>query len=144
MQRHCKKAHNWSNSQTRGGNTKTKLTHTQNKLWVTNQHCQRFFEERSWQQYFQVMKDADTEPRESDAVTSMIQLGEDILDQQLKEVEEYKKRKTIEVDDNRYVANPWLKRTGWAKHLAGLNREELIALMEPPNATESDTEEATN
>lgn len=67
-----------------------------------------------------------------------------MLNKQLKEVEEYKKRKEIEADDNRYIANAWLKRTGWAKHLAGLDREQLILMLEPLKGAENIGEDEAN
>lgn len=142
MQRHCKKAHNWINSQKRGGNSRAKQQHTANRLWIEKQHCQRFFTQGAWQQYFQVMQEAEEEQEEFPEQSQIIiEKGEKMLKQQLAEVKEANKRRAIEADSNRYVANAWLKRTGWAKHLAGLDREQLVALLQPPNREEKIGEE---
>jgi len=142
MQRHCKKTHNWVNSQKRGGNSRAKQQQPGNRLWIDKQHCQRFFKQGAWQQYFQVMQEegeeADPYPERSLVI---IEKGKKMLDQQLEEVEEAKKRRLIEADGNRYVPNAWLKRTGWATHLAGLDREQLVTLLQLPDQDEQLGEE---
>jgi hypothetical protein len=37
---------------------------------------------------------------------------------------------------NRFEANPWLNRVGWAKHLAGLDREWLAETVRKPEKPE--------
>ncbi|KAI0994151.1 hypothetical protein K3495_g14031, partial [Podosphaera aphanis] len=144
MQTHCKKVHSWTNNQKRGGNAKAKSVHTDNKLWITNQACQRFFKQRIWEQYFQVMQIYNqTAPETTNKNKEFLELGDKILEQKMKEVEEHQKKKTIEANGNRYIVNPWLKRAGWATHLAGLHQDQLVAMMQPPNPAEI-TEEDTN
>lgn len=54
IQKHCKEEHNWENKQNRGGDVRTKQTHSANKLWECNRACQRFFKKGKWQRYFEV------------------------------------------------------------------------------------------
>ncbi|KAI0993374.1 hypothetical protein K3495_g14810 [Podosphaera aphanis] len=61
----------------------------------------------------------------------------------MKELEEPPKKKTIEANANRYIVHPRLKRAGLATHLAGLQQDQLVAMMQPPNPAEI-TEEDTN
>ena len=42
----------------------------------------------------------------------------------------------IDGEVNRFEANAWLARTGWATHLAGHNRSELQGLAAPPKEDE--------
>lgn len=42
----------------------------------------------------------------------------------------------VQPDNNRYVPNAWLNRAGWAKHLAGLDREWLGCLVRRPERWE--------
>ena len=42
-----------------------------------------------------------------------------------------KSRRTIDGISHRYVANPWLSFTEWLQHLAGFQRDELLATIRP-------------
>lgn len=43
MQEHCKRHHGWVNTQKRGGDMRAKKRHVENRIWVEDQACQRFF-----------------------------------------------------------------------------------------------------
>ena len=53
-----------------------------------------------------------------------------MIDEGLQRVKDAAARK-IEATDESREPNPWLRRTGWARHLAGLDRERLRALVRP-------------
>ena len=42
----------------------------------------------------------------------------------------------IEPDENWYVTYAWLNRTGWARHLANLDCEWLLELIQKPRRNE--------
>ena len=46
-------------------------------------------------------------------------------------VEAARSRRKIDGSSNRYIANPWLSFTEWPQHLAGFQREELLATIRP-------------
>ena len=48
MRKHCTQRHGWVNQQKRGGDVRTKLLHTENKIWTRDRACQRFFKVNSW------------------------------------------------------------------------------------------------
>jgi hypothetical protein len=48
IREHCEQRHGWVNSQKRGGDTRSKQTHTSNKIWTENHACQRFFKVGVW------------------------------------------------------------------------------------------------
>lgn len=50
-------------------------------------------------------------------------------------VEDVQRRK-IQATDESKEPNPWLRRTGWARHLGGFDREELRALVGPVDPEE--------
>ena len=88
-----------------------------------------------------MQEDREEAEESTEATQTIIRNGERMLEEQLREIAEHTKRRTIEADQNRFVTNAWLKRTGWAQHLAGLDREQLIALLQLPNKEETIPEE---
>jgi hypothetical protein len=48
---------------------------------------------------------------------------------------EEKERQEIKEADEHREPNPWLRRVGWAAHLAGLDRGEIREWVEMPNPT---------
>ena len=47
-----------------------------------------------------------------------------------------KLHRRIDADDNRHVPHRWLNRTGWARHLAGIDRSWLLSQTHPPKKGE--------
>jgi superfamily II DNA helicase RecQ len=58
---------------------------------------------------------------------------EKAIDQGMAVVNDVQQRKIHATDESK-EPNPWLRRTGWARHLGGFDQEELRALIKPVNA----------
>jgi superfamily II DNA helicase RecQ len=127
IQQHCRDIHQWVNDRGRGGNVRKKNRQRSNEMWEEHVSCQRFFRVSQWSRYFQVAKQAER----SEEQESIISRGTKILNLRLREIEEHERRKEVEADSHRYVANPWLKRAGWAQHLHRFDHEQLVMLIEP-------------
>jgi hypothetical protein len=98
-------------------------------MWRTQQHCQQFFRVGGWQRYFRVQVESARDP--IDAVQQIIEQGERMLSERDAMVAAHQQQRMTEADHHRYVANLWLKRVGWARHLAKYKKEELVALIRP-------------
>lgn len=118
------------NDQRRSGNVKTKLHQSPNRLWNDGISCQQFFRVGKWKRYFVVRSNPDTLSVEK--VDDLVRRGEEMLAAQLREVVDYRTKKRVEADENRYEANAWLDRAGWAKHLVVYDRSDLPQLIEFP------------
>ena len=57
----------------------------------------------------------------------------------LRKVEQEERRVVEEAEEAR-EPNPWLRRVGWAAHLAGLDRTELQEWIEMPDEEELELE----
>jgi hypothetical protein len=53
---------------------------------------------------------------------------------------EAEERRVIKEAEEAREPNPWLRRVGWAAHLAGLDRTELREWIEMPDEEEPDLE----
>jgi len=127
MQDHCKKIHSWVNTQQRGGNTRRKERQTPNRLWVENQACQQFFVQGAWKKYFAVTPGDPIQS--SPGQKSLKERMHEIIQAKQAATEARERRETIQDNDSRYVMNPWLQATQWARHLQGLDREQLIEFI---------------
>ena len=128
MQKHCKDAHGWQNTQQRGGNMRKMAKQTPNRMWIDGQTCQQFFNQGGWQKLFPVQNTRNRQPPKPITVEQALQR----LDKKLKWAEKEREEITIEANKNRYIPNPWLDRAGWAKHLDGVVESQIeiwIALL---------------
>lgn len=112
IQEHCKSAHGWENEQKRGGNAKQKQTQSANRLWRSGVYCQRFFLFPEWTRYFEVQK--ETDKMNLERADELVKRGEAMLAAQLQELEQHQRTQKVQADENRYEANAWLDRAGWA------------------------------
>jgi hypothetical protein len=94
-------------------------------------HCQHFFVRGPGAQYFEVaaaLGNGETQDEQSPRHTfESIKQG---LEKELKEDDE-KARRQITEPDEAQEPNPWLRRVGWASHLAGLDRKEIKEFVAP-------------
>lgn len=138
MQKHCAKVHGWVNVRKRGGNVKKKAQQSYDYPWIPNIHCQRFFIRRAACGWFAVIPnhpsyslsgddtDGDADDNASTASTSTAHSRTAVpaphgLDSVLASFRAARDRTatTIVTGNNKAEPNPWLRRTGWATHLAG-------------------------
>ncbi|KAK1046048.1 hypothetical protein LTR74_018028 [Friedmanniomyces endolithicus] len=87
-------------------------------MWEEGQHCQRFFEFGPWQRYFLSVERAEQEEQ-----------AEKILAEGKAILEAARAKRKIEASTSQYDANPWLRFTQWPQHLAGFQREHLLAAI---------------
>ena len=102
--------------------------------WRTGIKYQRFFKQGPQSGYFEVARGVAGEAGSSAAAAAaLLSTWEKVqasIDEGLQRVEEAAARKIEAVDESR-EPNLWLWRTGWARHLARLDRERLRALVRP-------------
>ena len=137
---HCRERHGWENNRKRGRvSAEARAVFTATQPWTEGVQCQRFSSGGSMQQWFAVnqRRQKDRTPTSSHAsvpLENMQQIverafaGADAAISTLQGQEST----PIQADRNPFVPNAWLKRVGWAKHLAGFDREWLIGLRDTP------------
>lgn len=131
MQTHCRQAHGWQNSRKQGRITKEEEAKQPAKPWRTGVHCQRFFHRRAASHWFEVgravpeINKASGSERETAAAFIMR------VQQEQEETFKSETKALIQEGDNKWEFNRWLHRTGWARHLDGLDRDQLRATRVP-------------
>lgn len=133
MQKHGKQQHGWENIQKRGGNTHggvdARQQQTPNRIWVDGCQGQQFFRFDKWKHIFPVVSAS----RQDVHVDEIVLKAERQLAAQKQAIEEFQKHKAIGSEENRYVANGWLDRAGWQRHLAAYSKEELGKFVAIPS-----------
>lgn len=132
IQQHCRKQHQWRNIQRRGGDKRQQVKESPNKMWTGGHACQQFFREPSWKRHFEV--EAPCSPPiiiAADAITNF-------FTSQHSEVETMNAAAAdgfVEgFDAHQSTVVPWLRTTGIAAHLQGLQKEGIrIAIQWPTN-----------
>src|SRR3984885_10677206 len=66
---------------------------------------------------------------------SQFQTAKREMEKAFRAAEEKERREIKEFEESR-EPNPWLRRVGWAAHLAGLDRDSLRELVDPPDDEE--------
>ncbi|KAG9191444.1 hypothetical protein G6011_09532 [Alternaria panax] len=139
MQLHCRNKHNWTNPRKRGRTSKGPRIET-NRMWIKGVCCQKFAHAGRLGRLFEVSSQDRGEAKgDTGGESVMIQRRLEAVFQEttavLDEVDK-KANARIEPDRNRYVTHAWLNRTGWARHLGGLDREWLLELIQKPRRNE--------
>lgn len=127
IQKHYRVKHEWVNTRKRGGQEKGRDIEVP---WKTGVHCQHFFVRGPGAQFFEVASQASLEHRSTPSSDSGFAAAKQELATALKKAEEEERKKITEPEEAR-EPNPWLRRVGWASHLAGLDRDEVRELVEP-------------
>jgi RecQ family ATP-dependent DNA helicase len=142
MQEHCREEHEWKNKN-KGGRPKKRSSKNQEVPWRTGVHCQRFFIQGPKSGYFEVGKaEATPQANEQPGIasrTDQFKAAKRELEEALRKAEAEERRVIKEAEEAR-EPNPWLRRVGWAAHLAGLDRTELRRWIEMPDEEEPDLE----
>jgi hypothetical protein len=136
MQEHTWDAHRWKSQQK--GRPKKRRNQSQEVPWQTGIHCQRFFKQGPKSGYFEVRNAEASPPSSPPGIASredQFKAAKRELEAALRKAEE-KERRCIEEADESREPNPWLRRVGWAAHLAGLDRSEIQQWVEMPDDEE--------
>jgi len=138
IQDHCRGTHGWNNNRKRGRPPSGNHQITVSKMWAEGVHCQKFAHAGKLGRLFEVRPqervDGDDDNDESIVkrqLEAAFQETTTALDQADKDA-----HARIEPDDDRHVTHAWLNRAGWARHLAGLDREWLLELVQKPRKEE--------
>ena len=142
MQIHQWEDHKWK-SKRKGGRPKKKTNNRDHQVpWRTSVHCQRFFIQGHKSGYFEVQKAEAHRANQQPSIASQanqFKVAKQELERALRKAEAEERRVIKEAEEAR-EPNPWLRRVGWAAHLARLDRTELRELIEMPNEEETDLE----
>jgi hypothetical protein len=136
MRAHCSKEHEW-NSTHRGGRPKKNSESTSCMPWRTNVSCQRFFIQGIKSNYFEVQAPDPQMPSRSQIRSRISQFhtAKKEIETAFRAAEEKERQEIKEFEESR-EPNPWLRRVGWASHLAGLDRDSMRELVEEPDSEE--------
>jgi RecQ family ATP-dependent DNA helicase len=134
MQKHYRIEHKWVNGAKTGRPRKSRVVAVP---WRSGVHCQHFFVRGPGAQYFEVAPQAGPQPIPSG--DSGFAAAKQELAAALERANEEERRRVTEAEESR-EPNPWLRRVGWASHLAGLDRQEVRKLVGDAGADEPDLE----
>ena len=128
MQRHYREVHDWVNPRRRGGDSRPgRQPQEGSSPWTPGRTCQCFFRTGGWQQYFEV---ATCEPR-GEADTEVADAADAFFQQQVDGVERAKADAAAAAnvvagfDLHRSSVVPWLRTTGIAEHVHGLDKDAI-------------------
>ncbi|KAK5989588.1 hypothetical protein PT974_01671 [Cladobotryum mycophilum] len=124
IQEHCRKAHNWVNEWSKGGNVVKRAKQAREVPWITGVRCQRFFQTRAASGWFEVGRDdgeANGQPATGESTMERITR----IHQEQAERFEASTKEAIRVGNEKMEPNAWLDRVGWAAHLQRLDPIEL-------------------
>ncbi|TVY64128.1 hypothetical protein Focb16_v014221 [Fusarium oxysporum f. sp. cubense] len=137
IQKHCINKHRWVNDRGRGRCSKDVEARERQVPWRTGVYCQRFFPGRAASRWFEVNRGCEEEgarvqqqgadarsvtDRKAAFLTHMHREDEEAFEQEAK-------ARLIQDGDDKWEASKWLGRTGWPRHLEGIDQGELKALM---------------
>ena len=135
IQEHCRSAHGWVNPRPRGGDTRPSASRSYAAPpWDAGVWCQRFFRSRVASGWFQVLPPPPPPPppEQGSPTTVPASHSDDTPDVRFlslvqQTASQLKSRTTtfVEDHDGKLEPNPWVRRVGWAVHLAGLDPRQL-------------------
>jgi hypothetical protein len=142
MRTHQWEAHQWKSKQ-KGGRPRRRASDDNNLVpWRTDVHCQRFFVHGYKSGYFEVQQRETTPTANQPGIASradQFKAAKRELEEALRKAE-MEERQVIKEAEEAREPNPWLRRVGWAAHLAGLDRTELRQWIEMPDHEEPELE----
>lgn len=133
IQEHCRTTHGWANPRSRGRVRASDETKIPSVPWRAGVRCQRFFRTRVASGWFEIEREATAgqqAPPQQAARETGAQRIIQAAEQQRQRFRQAQRAK-IEVADAKLEPSQWLPRVGWAVHLQGLDRHELIRSIEP-------------
>jgi hypothetical protein len=123
---HYSQEHGWKSTR-KGGRPKKHIRHPTNSTpWRTDVSCQRFFIQGPKSNYFEVQAPDIQVPSRAQvrSRTSQFHAARQEIEAAMRAVEEKERQEIKEFEESR-EPNPWLRRVGWAAHLAGLDRDTV-------------------
>jgi hypothetical protein len=136
IQHHAREEHDWVNTRGSGRFAHRDVINLP-KPWIENVHCQRFLQMGGTRKLFEVQAPRlQRGPRTESGADALVRGVNEQMDAVEAEAEGAEINGIINGDISRFEANAWLARTGWAKHLSGRDRRELLALTALPTDDE--------
>jgi len=127
MRTHQWKEHQWK-SKRKGGRPKRRASDESNPVpWRTSVHCQRFFIQGHKSGYFEVQKRETTPTADQPGIASradQYKAAKQELEAALRKAKMEERRVIKEAEEAR-EPNPWLRRVGWAAHLASASLPQI-------------------
>lgn len=134
IQAHCRDEHGWENVRKRGRAPRGRQPEAR-KTWVESVRCQNFGKAGKLGNLFELGARRERRRGEEEE-------GADLIERQVEaafrkatvemEMADKEADSVVQEDGNTYITNAWLKRAGWAKHLAGFDQEWLAGLVRKP------------
>jgi hypothetical protein len=118
---------------------RAKQSYPRNKLWECNCACQRFFKVGKWQRYFEVNTQSLEASRERNVIgkKQFFQAKRDDIKQAACDLVEAANL-VQGFDKHRSTVAPWLRETGIAEHITGLNKDEIREAIALPLLDQDD------
>ena len=146
MKTHWRNAHAWSLQEKRGGTSNRDLDSMKEKFgrFTRRVDCQQMFTSQAGRQFIHIEKP------EEEMVSNMPYVAKNQVEEFIGEtmdrwLSKRREASLVVEKDDKYLVNPWLRRTGWADYLAGRDIEEAARRMDLPDdeRSQSDVSEAT-
>jgi hypothetical protein len=132
MKAHRSREHRWTSLGRIGRPPKHAQDPAHSTPWRTDVSCQRFFIQGPKSNYFEVQAPNTQVPSRAQVRSRISQFyaARQEIEAAMRAAEEEERQKIKEFEESR-EPNPWLRRVGWAVHLAGLDRDVVREWVEP-------------
>lgn len=131
IKRHLKDNHNWTNPKKRGRARRIDNSDRASSLWQNGIFCQQFYLIGSDHRLFEVASPDTVAP-----ASELAEIGTKKLEIRLSELDPATRPDPAVI--SRLEPNPWLNRAGWARHLAGFDKDTIRSWTELPDSDDSD------
>ncbi|KAH8669335.1 hypothetical protein BGZ61DRAFT_498117 [Ilyonectria robusta] len=123
IKQHYRVHHRWINHRTRSRRTKESAAADPAVPWRTGVQCQRFFRNRVASSWFEVGRSIPSSSR-GDSQNDVNRKAEFIKRIQQEDKEAFESEANARVQDisDKWEAQRWLKRCGWPRHLANIDK----------------------
>jgi hypothetical protein len=137
IQKHCRDEHGWTNPRKRGRPYQSEEAGSAS--WREGVWCQKYQPSGQLGRLFQVspLRSEGAQYAANEEGDLQRALKASFLQSTIALQKAQKDAHAlVEVDSNRYLWNTWLRRTQWARHLAGFNRSWLLRQAQRPDDKE--------
>lgn len=135
MREHCGEKHGWKSRNKGGYHKAAVIGDVQEVPWRSGVYYQRFFKQGSNSRYFEVSAGIQEEYPSASGQSSTWEIFQAKAGDKYRRVEEAEQHRIKAADELR-EPNPWLRRTGWTRHLHGLDAVKLRNLIRPAEENE--------
>ncbi|KAL2192226.1 hypothetical protein P885DRAFT_5482, partial [Corynascus similis CBS 632.67] len=144
IQQHCRTEHGWVNPRARRGRPGARPPGGLGDVWVDGVYCQRLGQTGTLQRLFEVIAPAAApgdghNQGEGGGSQAAIKATFEASARAIQEKD--KAAAALVGEQSRLSANMWVRRTGWARHLRGFDREWLATTIQRPATTITPGEE---